>query len=73
MAITVKMHSTDFTAQTCVVTVKDDGVIVVDKKNVGFGPWPNSPHEHPCHEQVKEVVAEYRRNRTPIIVDTGEV
>ena len=72
MGVTVKMHKTDFTAQTCVVTITDGGVVILDKKNVGFGPWPNSPYEHPCHEPVKTFVNLYRRDTNAISVDTGE-
>ena len=36
MSISIKIHDTDLTAQTCVVTIKDDNVIVLDKKNIGL-------------------------------------
>ena len=36
MSISIKIHSTNPTAQTCVATVKDNGAIVIDKKNISM-------------------------------------
>ena len=36
MSISIKIHSTDTTAQTCVVTVKDSDTVVINKKNIGL-------------------------------------
>lgn len=35
MSISIKVHSTNPTAQTCVATIKDNGAIIIDKKNIG--------------------------------------
>jgi len=36
MSISIKIHDTDLVAQTCVVTIKDNDVTVIDKKNIGL-------------------------------------
>ena len=35
MNISIKIHDTDLTAQTCIVTVKDGSTVVLNKKNTG--------------------------------------
>ena len=41
MSISIKIHDTDLTAQTCVVTIKDNDAIVLDKINIGLELNPN--------------------------------
>ena len=36
MSISLKIHSIDTASRACIVTIKDDNYVIVDKKNIGL-------------------------------------
>jgi mevalonate pyrophosphate decarboxylase len=73
MSISVNIHSIDTTAKTCIVTIRDNGVLISDYKNIGLTlNLDGTANTAYINNRVKRVVQKFRyRNANNIIIHTS--
>lgn len=69
MSISVNIHSTDTTAQTCIATIRDNGVLVCDYKNIGL--TLNLDGTININEHIKSIVQNFRYRSANVTIHTS--
>tara|TARA_R110002020_G_scaffold378281_3_gene589350 strand:- start:1316 stop:1543 length:228 start_codon:yes stop_codon:yes gene_type:complete len=68
MSVEVKIHEIDTNHKECVLTIIDNGVVILEKKNIGLKLKSNGSADHEwIQDRVKEIVAESRLDATSSI------
>ena len=61
MSISIKIHNTNPTAQTCVATVKDNDNIIIDKKNISMKFNPDETANTDYIKTISKVIVQRSR------------
>ena len=72
MSISVNIHSTDTTAQTCIATIRDNGVLVCEYANIGLTlNLDGTANTVYMNERIKIAVQNFRHVTANVTIHTS--